>query len=330
MALVVAWLAHGYAQAQVPQPAETHTLAARHRVLIITDSPGDPFMNRVQAELGAIPELEVTVRAPMGSLDAEARAERAQVAIRKAASGKGVEVWMADATSGRSLLRQLVIDESPNGPDQGLVALQTAELLRTALMAKPTPSPPAAAPPPTTTEPPWQPAPRSNFAQAGLGPLWSRGGVGPSWQAWLGYQHLLSRHWGLSLEASAPVHRGSISSTQGSAEVGGVTATGGLLARLESEHGHLSGTAPLGAGMAAIAIKGKPSEGYVATSTTSYAGLAYLRLGGGWNPIPWLGLGASVLAGTTTSRVRIQFAGRTVGDWGTPLLAATVHAEIDW
>jgi hypothetical protein len=330
MAFVVAWLAHGYAQAQVPQPAETRTLAARHRVLIITDIPGDPFMNRVQAELGAIPELEVTVRAPMGTLDAEARAERAQVAIRKAASGKGVEVWMADATSGRSLLRQLVVDESPNGPDQGLVALQTAELLRTALMAKPATSHPAAAPPPIATEPPSQPSFRTNFAQAGVGPLWSRGGVGPSWQAWLGYQHLVSHHWGLALEGSAPVHRGSISSSQGSAEVGAVTAAGGVMARLESQQGHLSGTATLGAGMAAIAIKGNPSAGYVATNTTAYAGLGYLRLGGAWNPIPWLGLGASVLAGGTTSRVRIQFAGRTVGDWGTPLVAATVHAEIDW
>ena len=43
---------------------------------------------------------------------------------------------MADATSGRSLLRQVVVDESPGGPDRDLIALQTAELLRTSLLGE--------------------------------------------------------------------------------------------------------------------------------------------------------------------------------------------------
>jgi hypothetical protein len=311
--------------AQVPK-AET---PERHRVLIITDEPNDPFMTRVQAEVGALPGFEVATRRPTGSLDADARAERAEAAIRKVASGKGVEVWMADATTGRSLLRQLVVDESPNGPDQGIIALQTAELLRTGLVARPVaPAPPPVPSPPSVTASPA--APHENAVLAGLGPLWSRGGVGPSWQAWLSYQLLGSDHIGFSLDVSTPVHRGSISSSEGTAHVGVVAAGAGLLARLRSEHAKLTGTATLGAAFASVFTDGHANANYLGSTTTSYAGLAYLRLGVLWNPVRWLGLGAAGLTGTATSHVAIEFANRRVGTWGTVLAAGLLYGELGW
>ena len=62
-------------------------------------------------------------------------------AIRILPSRNGVEVWMADEASGRSLLRQAIVDETPGGPNQDVIALQTAELLRTGLFPE-TPGPP--------------------------------------------------------------------------------------------------------------------------------------------------------------------------------------------
>jgi hypothetical protein len=104
-------------------------------VLLLTDKPGDPFIDRIRAEVAGL-GLAVLVRESAGPLEDEARAEHAVAAIRVLPSHKGVEVWMADETSGRSLLRQLIVDERPGGPDQGLIALQTAELLRTSLFPK--------------------------------------------------------------------------------------------------------------------------------------------------------------------------------------------------
>ena len=63
------------------------------------------------------------------------------------ASRKGVEVWIADQPTGRSLMRQLIVDERPS-PNEGLVALQTAELLRTTLLSR-SDVPPKAPPPPS-------------------------------------------------------------------------------------------------------------------------------------------------------------------------------------
>lgn len=333
LALAGAFFALGLAAAPPCRADEAD--GARHRVLIITEDPNDPFMTRVQAEVSTLPGLEVTTQRPMSSLDADARAQRAEVAIRKVASGKGVEVWMADATSGRSLLRQLVVDESPNGPDQGLVALQTAELLRTGLVGKPVapPAPPPQTlvppPPPAVVEPPLSP-PRAHALSAGVGPLWSPGGVGTGLQGWLTYQYLWSPHFGVSIDASAPLHRGSLSGAQGSAQVGVLLAGGGLLARLHSAHAEVAGTATLGAAFASVFTKGEPNASYLGSSTHTPTGLVYLRLGVTWRPIPWLGLGVAGLVGTTTSRLHVRFAKQDVGDFGTPLTAATLYGEIAW
>jgi hypothetical protein len=334
MAFVIAWLgfAQGQSAAQPLKAEETNQRPAHHRVLIITDDPNDPFMTRVQAEVSALPGLEVTTRRSLGSLDTDARAEHAEVAIRKVASGKGVEVWMADATTGRSLLRQLVVDESPGGPDQGLVALQTAELLRTGLIARTVPPPASPPPTPPSATASVLPAPsaRDSAVLAGVGPLWSTGGVGPAWQVWFSYQRLLSEHFGISVDASAPLHRGSISSTQGSAQVGAVVAGAGFLARLQNQRATLAGTATLGAALASVFTKGEANPSYLGSSTTTYTGMAYLRLGAAWNPAPWLELGAAGLVGTTTSRIRIQFADESVGDWGTPVMAAILYGGLGW
>lgn len=293
-------------------------------------------MDLVKAEVSSVRGVEVVVHPPVGSLDADARAERAEVAIRKLASGKGVEVWMADATSGRSLLRQVIIDESPDGPDQSLIALQTAELLRTSFFPKraasapgvttPLPAPPTTA---VVAAPP-APTPHEDSLQAGLGFLGSRGGAGPALQAWLSYRHLWSRHWGMVLDLSAPLARGSVGNPQGTAHVGAVVAGGGLHARLKSESGRTFVAGSLGGAFATVLVKGQPVPNLLGSSTRAYTGLAYLRLSGGFCPTRWLGLGVSGWLGTTTSRVRIRFANRDVGEWGMPIAAAVLYVEVAW
>ena len=112
----------------------------RLRVLIVIDESDDPFAERIKAEVSALGFEVVSVEPwrtgeAVESLDAAGRANQAAAAIRMIASRKGVEVWMANQPTGRSLMRQLVVDERPV-PNEGLVALQTAELLRTTLLSR--------------------------------------------------------------------------------------------------------------------------------------------------------------------------------------------------
>jgi hypothetical protein len=327
LAVACQFLAGGRAGAEPPGTS------SQRRVLIVVDAAGDALLNRVVEEISAIPEVEIVMRPPVATLDEDARSEHAKAAIRKLASGMGVEVWMADATTGRSLIRQIIIDESREGPDQSLVALQAAELLRTSLFLAREATRPAATPPPSPLPVVLAaPAPRAhrNALLAGVGPLYSRGGVSPALQVWLSYERLWSRGVGLALDLSAPLARGTIAGTEGSAELGAVMAGGGLLARWRSDRGHLTAAASIGGAFAAVLVTGRPVPSLVGESTSAYTGLAYVRLDGAWNPAQWLGLGVAGMVGTTTSRVRVQFADRNAGEWGMPLAAAVLFCKVDW
>jgi hypothetical protein len=143
-------------------------------------------------------------------------------AVRVLPSRKGVEVWMADATTGRTLTRQLVVDERAAGPDNTLVAMQTAELLRTGLFPKADSSATPPATPVATVQVVPAPPPRTDAwrLRNGLGALYSPGGVDTGMQDWLTMQRWWHHDLGVALSASLPVLRGSISGPEGRSLIG--------------------------------------------------------------------------------------------------------------
>lgn len=316
--------------------AQTQTTPDAHGVvLLLTDTPGDPFLGKIQAEISSL-GLEVIVRAPQGSIETSARAAHAVAAVRMLPSRNGVEVWMADATSGRSLLRQTVVDEAPGGPNQNVVALQTAELLRTSLLrhaqsASPKPETVKAVPVLVHVAPP--PSGENGLA-ASLGLLHGGGGASPAWQVGASYRYVWNAGFGLALNFSAPLFRGSLSATEGSADVGAILAGGGVLARFESKPARFVFMPGLGAALVAVLTKGHPDPSagpqLISNSSTAYTGLAYVSVAVGWKASSWLRLGASGLGGATTSRVRVRFAGSDAGAWGTPVLGANLFGEVAW
>jgi hypothetical protein len=305
---------------------------------LLVDAPGDPFMSRIGAEVASL-GLEVVAHAPRGPFETSARSEHAVAAIRMLPSRNGVEVWMADETSGRSLLRQVIVDETKGGPNQHLIALQTAELLRTSLFphAAPEAAKPAA-PVPTLTPVIIQLAPPPPSGESGLvssfGFLYSAGGAGPAWQASLSFQHLWSRRLGMALGVSAPLQRGTMNGREGTAEVGAIIAGAEVITRFESERPRIALTTGLGAGFVSVLATGHPSQDattqLMSASSTAYTGLGYARATLGWKLSRRLALGMGGLAGTTVARVHIRFAGSDAGDWGVPLLGAALFGEVDW
>jgi hypothetical protein len=311
-------------------PAE---VPSNRRVLLIVDMPSDPFIERIRAEITSLGFVAVA-RGPVGPLETGAREQHAIAAVRVLASRKGVEVWMADETSGRSLLRQVVVDESPDGPDQSLVALQTAELLRTSIFPKRDKAPPPNATPVTTSRSPAELAPQPSSgeigAQAGLGLLHSPGGVGSTLQIWLSLHHCWGRRMGVALDFSGPVRQATVSGPEGTAEVGVYLVAGEIFARFEANGSGLFLTAGLGAAVVRVSAKGQAEPSLVSTSAATLTGAGFARVDAGWQPSRWLRLGVSVLAGATPERVTVRFAGNEAGKWGWPFLAALALAEVDW
>ena len=306
------------------------------RVLLIVDQPDDLFAERIRAELAGLGLTVLTIEpwrtgAQVGPLESAARSERAVAAIRMVASRKGVEVWMADETSGRSLLRQLVVDESAGGPNQGLVALQTAELLRTSLLASSGPVPPPPPPAPPDVAPP-SPEPEMDAGvQAAVGALASPGGAGAALQAWLTFHRAIGRRWGLALDLSAPVRRATVSGIEGSARVGTYLAGAAALLRLDAPGSGLYAGAGAGVAVVRVGVEGQTAIAMLTSgSDSAITGAGYLRADGGFEVARWFRFGARVVAGAALDRVAIHFAGNEGGSWGHVFGAALLLAELHW
>jgi len=312
-----------------PAAASKPSGAADHRrVLLLTDASGDPLMDRIRAEVLSL-GLEVIVRRAAGAIDARARAEHAVAAIRMLPARNGVEVWTSDETGGRPLLRQAVVDDRPGGPDRTLIALQTAELLRTSLFPRPPPEP---APVIVQVLPP---QPRSNEARfaAGLGLLYGFGGASPAWQAWLSLQRLWTEHLGAAVVVSAPLIRGTMSGPEGTADVGAITAGAELLARFASDSERSFASDGVGAAFVSLLATGHPTTStapLLGGSTATYTGLAYVRATLGRKVSRWFAVGVTGVAGTTMARVAVRFAGNDAGSWGVPLVGAAFFGELCW
>jgi hypothetical protein len=307
-------------------------------VLLLSDTPGDPFMNKIRAEVSSL-GLEAILRPPRASIEASARAAHAIAAIRMLPSRQGVEVWMADATSGRSLIRQTIVDEAPGGPNQNVIALQTAELLRTSLFPHSAAAATNSEPPRVVAVPvPVPPAPAPPSGESGLraelGALYGAGGSSPTWQAGLAYRYVWNQGFGLALNLSAPIVRGKLDGTEGTADVGAIVAGGGLVVRFPFARGRLALTPGVGAAFVTLLTTGHPTASsgsqLVSNSSTAHTGLAYASVAIDWKIAGWFGLGLSGLAGATTSRVRVRFAGNDAGAWGAPVLGASLFGEVAW
>jgi hypothetical protein len=328
-----------------PSPALASEAAGR-RVLLL-ERGRDPFLERVGAEIAALGFTLVRSDA-QGPLEDAARASGAVAAIRVLPSRKGVEVWMADSTSGRSLLRQVIVDESPGGPDRDVIALQTAELLRTSLLREqpaggrdagaPTTAPNAAQPPPAAdgdAQPPDSPdaalQTRADSAvQLGFGALLSPGGATPSPTLGLSLQRFLGRRIGLGLELALPLVPGTIDELEGSAAFSAYFAGGALLLRLAPDARSWFANAGAGAAFLLVRYEGDTAQPLRATSDSRATAAAYALFDLGLSLASWLRLGVRALAGASFERMSVTFAGNAAGSYGPALLAGFVLAGMSF
>ncbi len=320
--------------------AAPERVGGRLRVLLIVDDPRDPLVKRLEAELGGL-DISLIERPSADRLDTAARETSAVAAIRVLPARNGVEVWMADATSGRSLLRQVIVDESPGGPNYGVVALQTAELIRTSLLydeGQPPPEPAAAAPPAATPsdERPARENERSASesgqagAQASLGALFSPGGVGPGLQLWLSAHYPLGRRLSVAVDLSAPLERGNIDGPEGSARVGAYFLGALIGARWSELAGPWFAGVGLGGGVLRATAEGTTAPPLGAVSAHTYGGVVYARADGGLRLASWLRVGARTVVGFTVPTIDVHFAGNRAGSWGSPLVGVFGLLEVPW
>src|SRR5688572_4871010 len=114
--------------------------ARAERVVVVEDPEMQRFATRLRSELTSV-GFEVVMRpredssTPL-SLEELAKKEGAVAALHVKASRSGVEVWVMDRITSKTLLRELV---PSSGDDVGEVAVAAVELLRASLLEVETP-----------------------------------------------------------------------------------------------------------------------------------------------------------------------------------------------
>jgi hypothetical protein len=317
------------------------------RVLLVIDQSDDPFAERIRAELVSLGLEVVTAEPwrtgePVESLDGAARAAGAAAAVRMVHSRRGVEIWTADQPTGRSLLRQLIVDESPRDPNQGLIALQTAELLRTSLLANNAPrsagpsklaarpdGPPAAGPPAIAATPS-RAEPATAGVQAALGAMYSAGAGDAAMQAWLSLHRLIFGRVGLAIDVTLPIHTSTVSGPEGSARLGVLMGGVAAVTSMENLPVGLYATVGAGVGVARITADGDAIQPLISHDKTAVTPVLYGRGDAGIEATRWLRFGLRAVAGLATSNVTLRFAGNDAGTWGRPFLAAFLMTELTW
>lgn len=118
-------------------------VAHAEKILLVDDADTRPVGVRLRAELVSLGfEVELAlapeVEPSRASLEQAAREAGAVAALRVRASRAGVEVWVMDRVTSKTVLREVVFT---GGDDEGLVAVRAVELLRASLLEVALPGP---------------------------------------------------------------------------------------------------------------------------------------------------------------------------------------------
>jgi len=316
---------------------------APERVAIVTADPDSPTAKRIQAELVAL-GVEVTIVAPSDDqpvgrapLEKLARAAGAFAAIRLVPLGAGVEVWVADRVTGKTVVREVLPASKARGGTEDTVAVGAVELLRASLLelSLSHTAPRGEVEPPEAVEriappPPREPdLGRRHLLSATLGPgaQWSLGGVPPSFLGQLAVGWF-TRGW-LGAEAFAgmssrfKVQEDEVGSSKLALLVLGVGPT------LSSPSASLG--ALVGAGVAAVELEaqGLPENArYDGSSDSLWMPASYLRAGVVWEVADHVRVRADLTLLGTYGPMRVRFAGDEVARWGQPAGLGFVGLEL--
>lgn len=312
--------------------------------LVREPGSGDGFPRRLRAELDSMGIQVVEVPAPdtapsHESLEQAARDAGAFAAVRVAPRKGGVEVWIADRVTGKTVLRELVARRGET--DDEIVALRVVELLRASLLeldlhgaphgdVKPAPAVRRLVPKPLPAPvvAPARPGEAALGLELGPGVAYSPSGIPPAPLLRLGARFDLGSGAGADLLVLAPTFPQTVDDSEGSAAVLLALFGAGADVSLLPAGGVWRSHAGAGAALVYLHVTGSAAPPFVAQTQARWlaAGFGRLELGRAIGGGTFLGL--ELVGGMTASRAVVSFAGREVAGWGQPFGVASLLLEI--
>jgi hypothetical protein len=336
--------------AEVPPPALPRIAFDKPRVALLTDEPDAPVARRLAAELEALGFDRIVAPPPAtlspSELGSIARSLGVVAAIRIVPSHTGAEVWIVDRVTGKTLLREVLLEPTEPSRRADVLAVRAVELLRASLIeveaAHPSrgdvPPPPAVREiveretrRPTAAPRPAPPGADVFRVSAAPGLAWSPGGVPANVHPTLAvHWTALSPRLGFGAIALLPTVAREVCGDEGCASF----STASMAADVELELASPRAVVRPALGLAFGAVWARmggdaivPRDGadvdVLAALALGHAGLA-VRIA---DP---LALRADGSIGVTLPRVAMEFGDRLVATWGRPLLLVTLGAELRW
>ncbi|HEY3235581.1 MAG TPA: hypothetical protein VGJ84_12760 [Polyangiaceae bacterium] len=307
----------------------------RPRIALVRDPQAEePATPRLRAELQTLglEVVEVALSAgqsPATSLDDAARSVGAFAAVRVATSAGGIEVWIADRVTGKTLLRELVI--SPTQVVDEVVALQAVELLRASLMELEMPQAPRGEvhAPPAVKQLAVSASRRSRFSiQLGLGAILSPGGVPPVFALHPELRFSPVRWLCIAGFAVVPVAAATVEETEGSADIRPYLFGAGADIPLSAEASIFQPQLGVGAFVTYLYIKGAASAPLAERADPLVLGGPYLRATLLVQLSRRVRVGGDGLGGIAIPRADLLFNQRRVASWGQPLVETRAVLEL--
>ena len=317
---------------------------------------GDGIGKQIEAELAAQGFRVVLEPAPepfRGPADIEAAAREASAmgAVYVVMSQLGVEVWLVDRVTGKTLSRDVLgVSE---GDEERVVAVRVVELLRATLLelelpeqtqgeVEATPQLRAVASLPSTrpaedarvepapvTHGPWPSATTAGFLFDGaIGINWSVGAIGAAPLGALGAFWQPKPRVAVGLSGLVPIRGANVSGFEGSASVATWQLTTGT--RIYPLGGNHAVEPSFGAGLGIIwfQIEGtRAATRYVATSEQLLVASPHLDVGVRWRLSGDISLRSSLGANYAFPEPAVQFAGTPIVTLARPLLSWTFGIE---
>lgn len=326
--------------------------AADPRVVLSTPEEASSVAVRIAAELRALHFEVVQVEAPEGPpsrepLESAARQNNAVAAVRLVPSGAGVEVWIVDRVTGKTVLREIVSDQARSAAAESDIALRVMELLRASLMELNAPRPPPGEvePPPPVRElvrstpatmpvqaaPPAMPSPVSLSLHAGGGAMAHAGTLAPTGLVSVGLSVRPLPWIGPSALVLIPVTEEVLRGPEGTAKVRMGLIGVGAESVLSPRGSAWSMTVSAGVSLFWMSTTGDSTGRFLRdTSLEVFTAAPYLRAGARFAVVPRLHLRADLLGGVTVQEPVVRFAGREVAAFGAAFVVPSLAVELAW
>jgi hypothetical protein len=334
------------AASAIAKPAE----GGERIAIAVVVSPGDRFGARLVAELELLGFRAIVVdpagagasppAASRESLEAAARDADAAAAIRAVPSAHGVEVWIADRVTGKTVLREMSRDDGAANVD-GVLAVRAVELLRASLLEASMPDAPRGEvertpalavhlqpPPPRIAA--LAPAPTTVRFGVGGALLASGGGFGPAASLAIDVAWMPTERIGLDAFTAIPLTRPSIASGGNRADLSALMAGGALRIAFASRASAWTPSADLGLSVVSLRSTGTATTGFVSSTSSAISAAPFIGAGLAFAATPTFRLRAELRAAVVTRSVSVEFANQRVASWGAPVIVPELGGDFGW